>query len=66
MSNATRISPLKEDHYLSQLGLKYVDLYLVHYPTSIKGHDWKEFEKIKEDGLARYVLNPISFNSSAA
>jgi len=43
---------------LSKLGLKFVDLYLVHSPTFI-GNDmegaWKEFEKIKEDGLAKSI-----------
>ncbi|KAG6864525.1 hypothetical protein C0991_008926, partial [Blastosporella zonata] len=43
---------------LSKLGLKYVDLYLIHQPRRV-GHDfegsWKEFERVKEDGLARSI-----------
>ncbi|KAG6807879.1 hypothetical protein H0H93_000885, partial [Arthromyces matolae] len=43
---------------LHKLGLKYVDLYLIHQPTSVK-HDvegcWREFEKIKESGSARSI-----------
>ncbi|KAG6835191.1 hypothetical protein H0H93_004108, partial [Arthromyces matolae] len=46
------------NHVLTQLGLKYVDLYLIHQPTSVK-HDvegsWREFEKIKESGSARSI-----------
>lgn len=39
----------------TQLGLKYLDLYLIHLPTSAKNNEsnWKEFEKIKKDGLAK-------------
>ena len=37
-----------------QLGLTFVDLYLAHYPERVNKHGWKEFEKIKQDGLARY------------
>ena len=36
-----------------------MDLYLVHGPNLIEKDvegSWKEFEKIKEDGLAKYVL----------
>ncbi|KAF9464108.1 NADP-dependent oxidoreductase domain-containing protein [Collybia nuda] len=43
---------------LAKLGLKYVDLYLIHSPMAV-GTDfesaWREFEKIKEDGLARSI-----------
>ena len=41
-----------------QLGLTYVDLYLIHHPryaTPDIPTAWKEFEKIKADGLARSV-----------
>ncbi|KAG6888451.1 hypothetical protein C0992_008480, partial [Termitomyces sp. T32_za158] len=43
---------------LRKLGLEYVDLYLVHIPDPIKDDlegAWREFEKIKEDGLARSI-----------
>ena len=40
---------------LAQLGLTYLDLYLIHFPDAVKSIEsgWKEFEKIKKDGLAR-------------
>lgn len=41
-----------------QLGLKYVDLYLIHNPDAIRGQfesTWKQFEKFKEDGLTKYA-----------
>ncbi|KAJ8080259.1 hypothetical protein PM082_017089 [Marasmius tenuissimus] len=44
---------------LSDLNLKYVDLYLIHNPKYIPNQDieatWREFEKVKEDGLARSI-----------
>ncbi|KAF8707064.1 hypothetical protein AX14_013704 [Amanita brunnescens Koide BX004] len=42
---------------LSNLGLTYLDLYLVHFPDAVKSIEsgWKEFEKIKKDGLARSI-----------
>ncbi|KAG6810669.1 hypothetical protein H0H92_010817 [Tricholoma furcatifolium] len=43
---------------LQKLGLKYVDLYLIHQPRfaapDFEG-TWREFEKIKDDGLARSI-----------
>lgn len=39
-----------------QLGLTYVDLYLIHHPMASNGDlegAWSEFEKIKVDGLAK-------------
>ncbi|KAJ7304621.1 Aldo/keto reductase [Mycena albidolilacea] len=42
---------------LSNLGLEYVDLYLIHNPRSVPDVDavWKEFEIIKKDGLAKTI-----------
>ncbi|KAJ8691650.1 hypothetical protein PTI98_011200 [Pleurotus ostreatus] len=44
---------------LDNLGLKQLDLYLIHTPFFVPNQDfesaWKEFEKIKEDGLARSI-----------
>ncbi|KAF9013176.1 Aldo/keto reductase [Cyathus striatus] len=44
---------------LTKLGIKHVDLYLIHSPTIVPNGDfegaWKEFEKIKEDGLATSI-----------
>jgi len=43
---------------LDNLGLKYVDLYLVHRPDTIDKDmegSWKMFEKIKEDGQAKSI-----------
>lgn len=48
-----------------KLGLKYVDLYLIHFPKAIEKDvegGWKEFEKIKEDGLAKYCQLSGSFS----
>jgi len=42
---------------LDKLGLNYVDLYLIHFPQFAGNFEksWKEFEKIKGDGLARSI-----------
>jgi len=43
---------------LSKLGVTYVDLYLIHFPSSIAkdfAGSWEEFEKIKKDGLAKSI-----------
>ncbi|TFK33024.1 Aldo/keto reductase [Crucibulum laeve] len=44
---------------LSKLDIKSVDLYLIHSPGLISNGDfegaWKEFEKIKEDGLSKTI-----------
>ena len=39
-----------------ELGLDYVDLYLIHWPESnLRGESWKAFLKLKEEGLARSI-----------
>ncbi|RDB22004.1 hypothetical protein Hypma_010812 [Hypsizygus marmoreus] len=43
---------------LGKLGLKQLDLYLIHHPRNVGfefERSWKEFEKIKEDGLSRSI-----------
>jgi len=43
---------------LSELGLKQVDLFLIHQPFAVEKDfegAWKVFEKIKEDGLAKSI-----------
>ncbi|TDL23154.1 Aldo/keto reductase [Rickenella mellea] len=43
---------------LAKLGLKQLDLYLIHAPGFVKGKledAWKEFEIIKEDALAKSI-----------
>ncbi|KZP33835.1 Aldo/keto reductase [Athelia psychrophila] len=43
---------------LENLGLTYVDLYLIHHPSLAKPDiptAWKEFEKLKEDGHAKSI-----------
>lgn len=43
---------------LSKLDIKSVDLYLIHFPRLVENNleaSWKEFEKIKEDGLAKSI-----------
>jgi len=37
------------------LGLKFVDLYLIHEPWSGSGNVWGEFESIQKDGLAKSI-----------
>jgi diketogulonate reductase-like aldo/keto reductase len=54
---------------LKKLGLEYVDLYLIHFPHLIESgfeNGWREFEKIKEDGLAKYVLRNSTYVRSCA
>lgn len=45
---------------LAQIGLSYVDLYLVHFPSLFSDFEsgWQEFEKMKKDGLTRCALWP--------
>lgn len=44
---------------VNNLGVKSVDLYLIHGPSVLKNYTipeaWKRFEKIKEDGLAKNI-----------
>lgn len=43
---------------LRRLGLDYVDLYLIHWPTPARDlfvETWKEFEKLKADGLVKSI-----------
>ena len=40
-----------------QIGVKYLDLYLIHAPQIVKDYvaAWGELEKIREEGLAKFV-----------
>jgi len=43
---------------LKKLGLKFVDLYLIHHPRLVEGRleaSWQAFEKIKMDGYAKSI-----------
>lgn len=43
---------------LRRLGLEYVDLYLIHWPTPARGlyvETWKEFENLKDEGLIKSI-----------
>ncbi|GAW01093.1 Aldo ketoreductase [Lentinula edodes] len=42
---------------LKNLGLHYLDLYLIHQPRIIPNlvKTWKEFEKVQQDGLAKSI-----------
>jgi len=48
----------KLNHVLAEMGLSYVDLYLVHEPLVLPDFEsgWQEFEKMKKDGLTRWAL----------
>lgn len=40
----------------NQLGLEYVDLFLIHNPLFSRGnieHVWQQFEQVREAGLTR-------------
>ncbi|KAI0917440.1 hypothetical protein AcW1_007363 [Taiwanofungus camphoratus] len=53
------LSPVRDglEGSLTKLDLKQVDLYLIHNPLVMKSleKDWRKFEKIKEDGLAKSI-----------
>ncbi|KAI0789823.1 Aldo/keto reductase [Abortiporus biennis] len=42
-------------HSLNNLGLKQVDLYLIHNPRIVPPGTWEQFEKIQADGLAKSI-----------
>ncbi|KAI0354864.1 Aldo/keto reductase [Trametes cingulata] len=49
--------PVAIRNSLDQLGLKQVDLYLIHNPAVVTDivKDWRQFEKIKETGLSKSI-----------
>lgn len=52
-----RVRPAIEKS-LARLGLAYVDLYLIHWPTPARDlyvETWQEFEKLKSDGLTKSI-----------
>jgi diketogulonate reductase-like aldo/keto reductase len=55
---SSRISPASYHtvtYMLVEIGVSYLDLYLVHFPVALPNFEsgWQEFEKMKKDGLAR-------------
>ena len=54
---ASNVRPALEAS-LKRLGLDYIDLYLIHWPTPERDlyvETWKEFEKLKSDGLVKSI-----------
>lgn len=52
-----RVRPALEAS-LKRLGLDYIDMYLIHWPTPSRDlyvETWKEFEKLRKDGLVRSI-----------
>ena len=41
--------------FMGKLGLKQLDLYLIHFPDPTRDtvQTWKQFEKLKEAGLSK-------------
>lgn len=48
-------APFVELIDLVQLGLKQLDLYLIHDPRAVTPETWPEFEKFKKEGLVKSI-----------